>query len=124
MSAIISKATGFVNGVVTKSTEFATCAVYWSKVGAELAKTVYKTEGLAPPSQAQFQEVYKKAFATLKSPQQSKECVQKVTQCKPNKENLIKFGVYGVQVLAFFSVGEMIGRRHIVGYPSVGGAHH
>lgn len=124
MSAIISKASGFVNGLVSKTTELTSHAIYWSKVGAELGKTIYKSEGLAPPSQAQFQQVYQKAFALIKSPQQQKELLNKAKELKPTKENLIKFGVYGTQVLAFFSVGEMIGRRKIVGYPSVGGAHH
>jgi F-type H+-transporting ATPase subunit g len=124
MSAIISKATGIVNGLVTKTGELTNCAVYWSKVGAELGKSIYKSEGLAPPTQVQFQQVYQKAFALLKSPQQQKELLQKAAQFKPSKQAVVKASVGGIQVLAFFSVGEIIGRRSIFGYPSVGGAHH
>ena len=58
MSAIVSTVTGFVNSAVNKSTQLANRAVYWGKVGAEIGKFVYKAEGMAPPSQVEFQKVY------------------------------------------------------------------
>lgn len=123
MSAIINKATSAVNSLVTKSTQLANCAVYWTKVSAEVGKVVYKNEGLAPPSTQQFQQVYQNALKFIKSPQQQKEFAQKAAQFKPNKECAVKAAVYGTQLLAFFSVGEIIGRRHVFGYPSVGHHH-
>lgn len=121
MSAIVSKATGLVNSVVTKSTELANCAVYWGKVGAEIGKVVYKAEGLAPPSQQQFTQVYKNAFEVVKSQQKQKELLSKASSFTLNKQNAVKAAVYGTQLLAFFSVGEIIGRRSLFGYPV---AHH
>ncbi|CCE86078.1 Piso0_005727 [Millerozyma farinosa CBS 7064] len=123
MSGIVGKASGLVNQVVTKSTQFTNCAVYWGKVGAEVGKIVYKNEGLAPPSGKQFQEVYERALNFLKSSQQQKEFITKAAAFKPTKECAVKATVYGTQLLAFFSVGEIIGRRHIIGYPNVGGHH-
>jgi F-type H+-transporting ATPase subunit g len=123
MSAIINKATSVVNGVVTKSTEVANCAVYWSKVGAELGKAIYKSEGLAPPSTQQFQQVYQNSLKFVKSSEQQKQFLVKAAQFKPSKECGVKAAVYGTQLLAFFSLGEIIGRRNVFGYPSVG-AHH
>lgn len=120
MSAIINKATGFANSLVTKSTQLANCAVYWSKVGAEVGKVVYKSEGLAPPSQQQFQQVYQNAFKLIKSPQQQKELLAKASQFRPGKECAAKAAIYGTQLLAFFSVGEIIGRRSLFGYPAFG----
>lgn len=123
MSAIITKATSAVNGLVNKSTQLANCATYWGKVSAEVGKIVYKSEGLAPPTQQNFQQVYQNALKFIKSPQQQKEFVTKASQFKPTKECAVKAAVYGTQLLGFFSLGEIIGRRRIFGYPAVG-AHH
>lgn len=124
MSAIINKATGFVNSTVAKSTQLANYAVYWGKVGGEIAKVVYKSEGLAPPSQAQFQQVYRSWFKLLKTPTEQKALLNKLSSIEANKATAVKAAIYGVQALAFFSVGEIIGRRSLFGYPSVGHAEH
>lgn len=123
MSAIINKATGIVNNAVTKTTQFGNCAVYWGKVGAEVSKLVYQKEGLAPPSSQQFQSVYNNALKFIQSPQQQKEFIAKAAAFRPGKGCAVKAGVYGTQLLAFFSVGEIIGRRSIFGYPSLGHHH-
>lgn len=124
MSAIINKATGLVNTTVAKTTQLANCAVYWGKVGAEVAKVVYKAEGLAPPTQAQFQQTYQSWFKVLKSPTDQIALFKKVSAVEPNKANAAKAAIYSIQALAFFSVGEIIGRRSIFGYPAVGHAEH
>lgn len=124
MSAIINKATGLVNTAVAKSTQLANCAVYWGKVGAEVAKVVYKSEGLAPPSQTQFQQVYQSWFKVLKTPSEQKALLGKLQSVELNKATAAKVAIYGIHSLAFFSVGEIIGRRSIFGYPAVGHAEH
>ncbi|CAK7894380.1 ATP synthase subunit g, mitochondrial [[Candida] anglica] len=124
MSAIIAKATGFVNSTVAKSTQLANCAVYWGKVGAEVGKVIYKKEGLAPPTTKEFETVFQNAVKFLKSGEQQKQFLEKAAAFKPTKECAVKAGIYGTQLLAFFSVGEIIGRRHVFGYPSVGSNHH
>ncbi|KAG5420733.1 ATP20 [Candida metapsilosis] len=124
MSSIISKASGLVSSVVTKSTEFVNCAVYWSKVGAELSKTVYQKEGLAPPSVKQFETVYQNAFKWLKNPAEQQKFVEQAKAYKPTSQDAVKYGVYGIQLAGFFAVGEIVGRRRIFGYPKLGEAHH
>lgn len=124
MSAIVTKATGIVNSAVSKSTQLVNQTAYWAKVGAEVGKIVYQKEGLAPPSVAQFQQVYSNAFKYLQTPSLQKQLFDKAVAFRPSKECVYKAGIYGTQLLAFFSVGEMIGRRSIFGYPSVGGHHH
>lgn len=124
MSAIISKATGLVNSVTTKSTQLLNKSVYWAKVSGEVAKIVYQKEGLAPPTSAQFQQVYQNALKFIQTPSLQKEFLIKASKFQPTKECAAKAGIYGVQLLAFFSLGEIIGRRSIFGYPSTGAAHH
>ncbi|EEQ38898.1 putative 5-hydroxyisourate hydrolase [Clavispora lusitaniae] len=124
MSAIINKATGLVNSAVAKSTQLANCAVYWGKVTGEIAKTVYKSEGLAPPSQAQFKQTYQSWFNVLKSTNEQKQLLKKLSGVQADKATVTKAAVYGIHCLAFFSVGEIIGRRSIFGYPAVGHAEH
>ncbi|PVH13889.1 uncharacterized protein CXQ87_002007 [Candidozyma duobushaemuli] len=124
MSAIVSKATGLFNSAVAKSTQLANCAVYWGKVGAEVGKIVYKQEGLAPPSQAQFKQVYNNFVKFLQTPSEQKAALEAVTKFQPNKQNLSQLGIYSIHVLAFFSVGEIIGRRSLFGYPVAHAEHH
>ncbi|EGW32498.1 protein associated with mitochondrial ATP synthase [Spathaspora passalidarum NRRL Y-27907] len=124
MSAIVSKVTGFVNCAIQKSTQLTNCAVYWGKVGGELAKAVYKKEGLAPPSVQEFQNFYANIFKTIKSSSQREAIANKVFNFQPGPQCAVKAGVYGIQLLAFFSVGEIIGRRQLVGYPHFGEEEH
>ena len=124
MSAIVNKITGLTNSAVAKSTQLANCAVYWGKVTAEVGKIVYQKEGLAPPATKDFQTVFNKAVGFLKSSQQQKQFLDKAVAFKPTKADATTAAVYGVQLLAFFSLGEIIGRRKLFGYPAVGGHHH
>lgn len=102
-----------VNSIVTKLTGFTNCATYWAKVGGELAKHVYKSEGLKPPSAKEFETVYQQALKLIKTPAQQQKLLQQDKEIKPTKETAIKAGINGIQLLAFFSVGEVIGRRSL-----------
>lgn len=125
MSAIINKVTGLVNSAVTKSGELTNFAIYWSKVGAELGKSVYKAEGMAPPSQAQFKSVYECITTMLAAPNKGTIIKNRFQSLgSDNTEAALKLGVNVVQCVGFFSLGEIIGRRQIVGYPSFGHAEH
>lgn len=93
--------------------------VYCSKVAIELSKAVYKKEGLAPPSVAEFTKVYEcavnqaKLFA--KDPKAASEAVVKNAQGF-SKDETLRYICYFIQIVGFFSLGEIIGRRNIVGY--------
>ncbi|CAN3358146.1 ATP synthase subunit g, mitochondrial [Diutina catenulata] len=124
MSAAVTKVSNAVSGLIAKSTQLTKCAVYWSEVGLELGKTVWKKEAMSPPTIEQFNQVYANAFKFLKNPQAQKQAMDKAAAFKPTKDCLVKGGVYGIQLLAFFSIGEMIGRRSITGYPKAHAEHH
>ncbi|EAZ63128.1 Protein associated with mitochondrial ATP Synthase essential for dimeric state of ATP synthase [Scheffersomyces stipitis CBS 6054] len=123
MSAIVTKATSFVNCAINKTNQLASGALYWGKVTAEIGKVVSKNEGLAPPSTQQFQTFYQNAFKFVQSPAQQKAFLESAAKFRPGKQCAVKAAVYGTQLLAFFSVGEIIGRRNVFGYPAVGGHH-
>lgn len=123
MSAIVTKATGFVNSVISKSAQLTQQAIYWGKVTGEVSKIIYQKESLSPPSSAQFQQVYNNAVKFIQTPKLQQEFVSKAINFRPTKASVYKAGIYGTQLLAFFSLGEIIGRRSVFGYPSVGGHH-
>lgn len=111
-------------GKLTSSlSKLTNATVYWSKVAVEVSKVVYKKEALAPPSTQQFQQVYQSWVKFLKTPAQQKQLLEKAGSFQLTKASAAKAAIYGTQLLAFFSLGEIIGRRHIVGYPAVGGHH-
>lgn len=107
-SSKVSGAVNMLNCVVSKT-------VFWGKVVGELSKQVYIKEGMAPPSSAQVKAVFEllqsQATAFVKHPEQAFNTI---------KDNAvpyaITFGVGAVQVVGLFSLGEIIGRRKIVGY--------
>ncbi|KAL2006815.1 hypothetical protein VTN00DRAFT_9483 [Thermoascus crustaceus] len=96
--------------------------VYYSKVGIELAKLVFHGQKMAPPSLSTFQAYFQPLINALRNPSALKninipnpqEFVARL--CKADKKTLAFYGVTAAEVLGFFTVGEMIGRRKIVGY--------
>lgn len=94
-------------------------SVYYSKVAAELSKAVYVKEGLAPPTVAEVTKVYECAVKLsqnfAKDPKAAAELVVKSTQGF-SKDELLKYLCYFIQIVGFFSLGEIIGRRNVVGY--------
>ncbi|BFZ54934.1 hypothetical protein PYCC9005_001971 [Savitreella phatthalungensis] len=84
--------------------------VYWSKVVGQLAKQVYMKEGMSPPSGSQVEQVYKQLFNAAKSG----NFVEQARNVKTS--SLLKLAADGIVIYGFYTVGEMIGRRHVVGY--------
>ncbi|VVT49297.1 uncharacterized protein SAPINGB_P002201 [Magnusiomyces paraingens] len=105
LASIPAKAAGFVN-----------CTIFWAKVVGELAKQVYIKEGLAPPTQAQITSVFelikKSAIEAASRPSAFIESVSQVNKVQV----AVKGTVALVQILGLFSLGEIVGRRHVVGY--------
>ncbi|KAF1993940.1 mitochondrial F1F0-ATP synthase-like protein g subunit [Amniculicola lignicola CBS 123094] len=110
-------------------------AVYYSKVALELGKVVAKERKMSPPDVATFQSYYQSALARLRNPSELLAQAAQ-TASKTNPQNVLNQirnmgtgqwvtgGVVAAEILGFFTVGEMIGRRHIVGYRKAGhGAH-
>lgn len=112
---MLGRVQSFATSLVTKTSNLATKTVYYGKVGAELSKQVYLKEGLQPPSVADFKkvyaELYKKTLHFAVKPKEVFEIFRAV-----GKNDALRYGAYAVQVVGFYSVGEIIGRRKVVGY--------
>jgi F-type H+-transporting ATPase subunit g len=90
--------------------------VYNTKVAVEIAKQVYKKEGMAFPSGAQFAEA-----------QQSVQNALKIKNLKNlTFSDVAKGGVIFAEIYTFFLIGEIVGRRNLIGYnvESEESAHH
>ncbi|GAA6011254.1 hypothetical protein JCM10207_008279 [Rhodosporidiobolus poonsookiae] len=81
---------------------------YNAAVAKELAKQVYVAEKLAPPSFAQVSYTFRQFFQS--APKLS--FWQKLYESGEYKRWLL----YGVEAYGIFKIGEMLGRRHVVGY--------
>ncbi|KAL6926957.1 hypothetical protein ACO0SA_004042 [Hanseniaspora valbyensis] len=87
------------------------------------AKKVYVTEGLAPPSVAQFKQVYRLSFDTLKAASKNSDKVHdKLT--KITAKQWIYYTLGAAQVAGFFAIGESLGRGKFIGYPIYLPEHH
>ncbi|KAH3660431.1 hypothetical protein OGAPHI_007017 [Ogataea philodendri] len=98
-----------------------------ASVTVELGKQIYVREGLAPPAVSDFQKVYsdlyKKAFEFSGNPKASADQLINFTKSS-SKDELLRYGAYFIQIIGLFSLGEIIGRRQVVGYPSFGPKEH
>ncbi|KAF9584200.1 ATP synthase subunit g, mitochondrial [Lunasporangiospora selenospora] len=84
--------------------------VYNAKVAGQVAKQVYIREGMAPPTGAQFEAAKESTLKFVKSARSAS------TWKNISKEQYIGAGLVAAEAYAFFLVGEIIGRRNIVGY--------
>ncbi|KAK9457330.1 mitochondrial ATP synthase g subunit-domain-containing protein [Dipodascopsis uninucleata] len=104
-----------VNSLVATAKSIADQSIFWAKVTAEVGKQIYLKEGLAPPTVAQFQStftsLYSSALPYIFSPEKALGLLKSI-----NTTSVIKYSCYGIQVLGAFSLGEIIGRRKVVGY--------
>jgi F-type H+-transporting ATPase subunit g len=83
--------------------------IYNLQVTRELLKQIYVREGLSPPtSVSAFTEAYSTLFQRARDPNYWREIAK-------NGE-WAKVAVYGLEAYFIFNIGEMIGRRHLVGY--------
>ncbi|EDO14523.1 hypothetical protein Kpol_274p6 [Vanderwaltozyma polyspora DSM 70294] len=114
---MLGRIQSFTSCLATKTNIWTAKTVYYGKVGLEISKQVYAKEGLQPPTVAQFKQVYnnayKKGLEYVYEPKKVVSCAQKL-----QRKDLVKYGALGIQLLGFYSLGEIIGRRHLVGYKS------
>ncbi|TDL25561.1 hypothetical protein BD410DRAFT_717704 [Rickenella mellea] len=82
---------------------------YNLSVGRELLKQVYIAERLQPPtSLSQFTNAYSTIWSRASNPSYWREVVK--------NGQWAKIGIYGLEAYGIFKIGEIIGRRHLVGY--------
>ncbi|PWN51438.1 hypothetical protein IE53DRAFT_374098 [Violaceomyces palustris] len=89
---------------------------YNLKVAGSLAKQVYVAEGLAPPTSV---NTVTSAYKTLWSRASN---INYWTELLSNG-GWKKVGIYAVEAYGIFTIGEMIGRRSLVGYKLDTSAH-
>ncbi|KAK9234956.1 mitochondrial ATP synthase g subunit-domain-containing protein [Lipomyces kononenkoae] len=103
------------NAAVANVKKLADSGIYWSKVVAEVSKQVYLKESFAPPTLAQFRSTFNGFHGTVlpyfATPEAFISGVKSVTGA-----TVFKFVGYSIQLFGAFSLGEIIGRRKIVGY--------
>ncbi|TFK64261.1 hypothetical protein BDN72DRAFT_846741 [Pluteus cervinus] len=82
--------------------------LYNLAVGRELAKLVYRAEGLQPPSLNTIQSVYASIWSSASNVQFWRNSVA--------SGEIARLGVYGLQAYGIFKIGEIVGRRSLIGY--------
>ncbi|KAL8381391.1 hypothetical protein RB595_005589 [Gaeumannomyces hyphopodioides] len=98
--------------------------VYYSRVGLELGKIVFRNQQMTPPSAATFQTYFQNAWKSLQSPGALMKTVSaRVPPSDPmqavrglSNTQLAAGGVLLAEILGFFTVGEIIGRFKLIGY--------
>lgn len=112
--------------------------LYYSRVGLELGRLVFKGQGMAPPSMSHVQSYTQPLTNAVKNPDRLRHFITDASSNLPknaqspegilssvrnvNRQQLANIGVIAAEVLGFFTVGTMIGRLKIVGYH--GEVHH
>ena len=88
--------------------------VYGLKVTQQVAKTIYEKEKMSPPSVKELGDAVN-GFMTV-----GKQAVRMVKSKElPQSSQVVSAARVGVELLGFFTIGEIIGRWHIVGYKSL-----
>ncbi|KAF5342392.1 hypothetical protein D9611_001125 [Ephemerocybe angulata] len=82
--------------------------VYNAAVAREVVKQIYHAERLSPPSLATVREAYAELWSQVSNPAALRQLVQ--------SGQLAQVGIYGLQAYGIFKIGEIIGRRSLVGY--------
>ncbi|PSS05477.1 hypothetical protein EW026_g2382 [Hermanssonia centrifuga] len=81
---------------------------YNFSVARELLKQVYVAERLQPPSLSTIQTAYSTLWARVRNPAYLRELVR--------SGDITKVGVYALEAYGIFKIGEIVGRRSLVGY--------
>ncbi|KAF9555068.1 hypothetical protein CPC08DRAFT_712321 [Agrocybe pediades] len=82
--------------------------LYNLAVTKEVFKQIYVKEGLQPPTLDAFKSAYSSLWSQISNPGLVGNLVK--------SGELGRVGVYGLQAYGIFKIGEIIGRRHVVGY--------
>ncbi|KAF9103738.1 hypothetical protein BGX29_002986 [Mortierella sp. GBA35] len=100
MSSAVSKIFSTLRGPV----------LYNAKIVGQVARQVYIREGMAPPSGAQFETARGAALQFIWDARKSKYW------SKISKTQYLNAGLVAAEAYVFFMVGEIVGRRNLIGY--------
>ncbi|KAL8691911.1 MAG: hypothetical protein Q9218_002957 [Villophora microphyllina] len=98
---------------------------YYTRVGFEISKIVFKGQKMSPPSLAAFQSFSQPLVRAVRHPRSMFVQTTESSSATPGNiltrirnmtpQELATAGVVAAEVLGFFTVGEMIGRFRVVG---------
>ena len=109
-SKLVGSLTSRVGGILGNLSavqKFQEPVVYYSKVVGEVAKQVYLKEKMSPPNWETMQSSYKSLWGTVSKTSTFKSL---------SPVDGTRIALYALEVYGFFVIGEMVGRRHLVGY--------
>ncbi|KAH8906327.1 hypothetical protein BR93DRAFT_969530 [Coniochaeta sp. PMI_546] len=141
VSGALSKVGGRTGRLVAFVERQVPLVLYYSRVGLELGKIVFRGQNMTPPPVSTFQTYFQNLWKQLQNPSAlfrqaqstTAQAAEKAASQGPsllqqarniNRAQLVAGGVVVAEVLGFFTVGEMIGRMKLVGYHGETGAHH
>ncbi|KAJ5625170.1 ATP synthase subunit G atp20 [Penicillium lagena] len=111
----VGKVVGFVDSMIPPT-------IYYSRVGIELARLVFRGQRMTPPNLATFQSYFQPLINATRNPANLKSINLPSPQSllarvrNANKKEIALAGVTAAEVIGFFTIGEMVGRMNIVGY--------
>jgi len=82
--------------------------LYDIAVARELLKHVYRAENLQPPSIATIRSAYETIWSRARSLPYWRETIR--------SREMVRLGIYSVEAYTIFKIGEILGRRHLIGY--------
>ncbi|KAJ5088554.1 ATP synthase subunit G atp20 [Penicillium angulare] len=118
----VGKVVSFVDSMIPPT-------LYYSRVGLELGKLVFRGQNMSPPNLATFQSYFQPLINLSRNPAALKSVnispanfLARIRNASPKE--LAFAGVTAAEVVGFFTIGEMIGRMNIVGYRGEVAHHH
>jgi len=121
--ARLASKTGGRTGKMLKNLEAAIPpTIYYSKVAFEVSKIVFRGQKMTPPDLDTFKSSFKLLLNLAILNAFARNAIQSVRSA--NTKDLAFVGVLGAEVLGFFTIGEIIGRRKLVGYRGKVDVHH
>ncbi|KAF8649554.1 hypothetical protein AX16_005738 [Volvariella volvacea WC 439] len=82
--------------------------VYNFAVARQVVKQIYVAEGLAPPSLANVRQAYQTLWENASSVAYWRGAI--------SSGEIVRVGIYGLEAYTIFKIGEILGRRHLIGY--------
>ncbi|PUU75877.1 mitochondrial ATP synthase g subunit-domain-containing protein [Tuber borchii] len=108
--------------------------IYYTKVAGELSKLVFHGQKMSPPNVETFQKTFSPILNMLKHPRALIDSAWASPTLQPTyiltqlrqltSKEYAQFSVLGAEVIGFYTIGKMIGRRKIVGYRGGNSDHH
>ncbi|KAL8671186.1 MAG: hypothetical protein Q9168_004303 [Polycauliona sp. 1 TL-2023] len=125
----VSSALGKIGGRTGRLISFAESlippTIYYTKVGFELSKIVFRGQKMSPPNLAAFQSYSQPLMRVIRQPATLFTEATTSSSATPNgmlarirnanSQQVASAGVIFAEVLGFFTVGEMLGSAHATG---------